>query len=400
MRILFLSPRQCWPAVSGAKLREYFLARALGGGGAVVTHISFTPAGAEPLSAASLPFCDRIISVPQPRAYTARKIARGIFGCYPLPVLNYTSREMFAALSGVMRDGKFDLVHLESIHMIGYADLLRRAGPIVYNWHNIESEAMRRYAAQARSPFRSRYAAHTAGRLEALEHRILAEASGHLVCSERERQQLLSIAGEARIAVVENGVDTTHFAEAAAGAHPRRRVVFVGQMSYHANIDAILAFARQVWPRLSRRFPAWTLTIVGSNPSPAVSALAQLPNVEVTGTVPDVRPYYSDAVAAVVPLRVGGGTRLKILEAMAAGVPVVSTPLGAEGLAVSPGDNILIADADGDWDAQLEALSRDPVLWRRLSAAGRALARDRYDWRILGNALCETYRQWLMAARR
>jgi polysaccharide biosynthesis protein PslH len=394
MRILFLSPRQCWPPVSGAKLREYFLARALGRQGKL-THVSFTPAGADPLTAEALPFCERVVAVPHPGAYTPLKIARGIFGRYPLPVLNYTSAAMSAALSGIAGGAKFDLVHLDSIHMIGYADLLRRAtaAPIAYNWHNIESEAMQRYAEQSRSPLRARYASHTAGRLASLEKAILAGAFGHLVCSERERGRLLRLAPAARIAVVENGVDTAYFDSAPTGE--RLRVVFVGQMSYHANIDAVTSFARAVWPLVRSRFPRWTLSIVGSNPAPAVTALGGLPNVEVTGTVPDVRPYYRDAVAAIVPLRVGGGTRLKILEAMAAGVPVVSSALGAEGLAVSPGENILIAADDREWIGHLEALASGAPLWDRLSAAGRALARGRYDWEILGAALVDTYRQWL-----
>jgi polysaccharide biosynthesis protein PslH len=400
MRILFLSPRQCWPPVSGAKLREYFLARALGRH-AAVTHVSFTPPGAEPMGAAALPFCERVVCLPQPRPYSPGKIARGMFGRYPLPVLNYTSDAMTATLSGCVRGASFDLIHLDSIHMIGYADLLRRAtgAPLVYDWHNIESEAMRRYAAQTASALRRWYAGHTAGRLESLERSILDDAFGHLVCSNRERDQLLRIAPRARIAVIENGVDCAHFAETGAPPEIRRRLVFVGQMSYHANIEAAVAFARTVWPRVRSRFAEWTLTIVGSNPAPAVTALAALPGVEVTGTVPDVRPYYHDAVAAIVPLRVGGGTRLKILEAMAAGVPVVSSALGAEGLAVFPGENILIAGSDQEWLAHLEALSDDSSLWTRLSAAGAALARERYDWEILGAALGETYREWLAPER-
>ena len=150
-----------------------------------------------------------------------------------------------------------------------------------------------------------------------------------------------------------------------------------------------------MWPRLRERFPHWRLTLVGYNPAPAVLALGDQGNIEVTGTVDDVRPYYREAVAAVVPLRTGGGTRLKILEAMAAGVPVVSTPLGAEGLALSPGTEVLIAGRDEDWLEHLTSLAANPELWRSLAAAGRALAETRYDWRISGETLYETYCRWL-----
>jgi glycosyltransferase involved in cell wall biosynthesis len=119
--------------------------------------------------------------------------------------------------------------------------------------------------------------------------------------------------------------------------------------------------------------------------------------VEVTGTVPSVAPYYEDALAAIVPLRTGGGTRLKILEAMAAGVPVISTTLGAEGLAVTPGKDILIADSPESWMGALDSLLNEQQ-WKGISAAGRSLVESRYDWQVLGKSLFETYRGWLQTA--
>ena len=126
--------------------------------------------------------------------------------------------------------------------------------------------------------------------------------------------------------------------------------------------------------------------------------LGREPNVEVTGTVPDVVPYYRDAVAAIVPLRTGGGTRLKILEAMAAGVPVVSSRQGAEGLAVSPGHDIEVVDDDSGWLPALTAIATEPGLWNARSQAGLALVRAQYDWRLLGERLYEEYRSWLASA--
>ncbi len=360
-----------------------------------LTYVCFAERGAAPLSTAELPFCRRVISVPPGRPYSPAKIARGVFGSYPLPVVNYTSAAMFAALENAVRGARFDLVHLDGIHVFAYDPFLRKAtgAPIVYDWHNIESEKMRRYAAQVKAPA-SWYAALTARRLQRAERRTLQEAHGHLVCSSRERDELARCAPRARIAVIENGVDTAWFADAPEASGPRRRIVFVGQMSYHANADAAVEFVRKAWPAIAARHPDWTLSLVGSSPPPAVLAL-RAANVEVTGTVPDVRPYYRDALAAIVPLRVGGGTRLKILEAMAAGVPVISTPLGAEGLAVAPGGHILIAEDAGQWLAALEKLAGDEALRRQITTAGRALAAERYDWNIIGKELVATYRRWL-----
>ena len=181
---------------------------------------------------------------------------------------------------------------------------------VIYGWHNIESELMNRYSAGSASWPRRVYAGLTAGRLASTEASILQTAHGHIVCSERERAELLERAPEARIAVIENGVDTTAF-DPDRLPGDRRRIVFVGAMSYSANIDGAVWFARKVWPEVQRRLPGYHFTIVGADPATEVLALREVDGVEVTGTVPDVRPYYRDAFAAVVPLRVGGGTRLK-----------------------------------------------------------------------------------------
>jgi len=169
-------------------------------------------------------------------------------------------------------------------------------------------------------------------------------------------------------------------------------------MDYRANIDAVTHFAREVWPQLRERHPQLIFTIVGREPAPEVRRLAGLPGVEVTGTVEDVRPYYYDALLAVIPLRVGGGSRLKILEAMAAGVPVVSTRLGAEGIEVKDGKNIVLADTGDELQSAINNLVIDEERRRELAAGGRALVLAQYDWSRLGAILVDTYRR-LMSQR-
>lgn len=394
MQILLVSPRQCWPALTGAKLREYYLARGIGAH-ADLTHVSFRENG-PPMSSANLPFCRRILSVPRAAAYSPMKVVRGVLGRWPLPILNYSSDQMRETLTALLREQHFDLVHLEGIHMAGYSDLFHERGiPAAFNWHNIESELMYRYSRNNRSLLHKAYARTTAARLAEIERTMLREAWGHIVCSERECAQLQQIAPQARIAVVANGVEISSNAEHGKPLSERNRVVFVGSMNYHANVEAACLFTREVWPMVRDRFPGWHLTLVGSNPAQAVQELAAEKNVEVTGTVPDVRPYYDEAIAAIVPLRTGGGTRLKILEAMAAGVPVISTALGAEGLAGSSGNNILIADKNEEWLPHLVQLSTDLIARERIVSAARELVASNYDWNALGDSLFETYRRWL-----
>lgn len=379
-------------------MREYHFLRALGRS-AEVSYLYFADPGSKPLTVEDLPFCREVVSVPKPAPYGVGKTVMGLFGRRPLPVLNYTTPPMSGAFDRMLDAREFDIVHLDGVQMSRYVEG-KSSLKAIYNWHNIDSEVMRRYSASGSGRARRWYAGRTAAKLEAMEKDLLRSAFGHVVCSERERAQLLSIAPQARIAVVENGVDTHYFAGAGESPSANRRIVFVGAMDYVANIEAAVFFANRIWPHVRNRLSGAELVIVGSNPDPGVLALAELPGVTVTGMVPDVRPYYRDAFAAVVPLRTGGGTRLKILEAMAAGVPVVSTPLGAEGLEVIDGENLLLvesADTEG-WIDRLVSLAGSPAQRAPLIASGLRLVQSRYDWEILGSKLVATYEGWLKSA--
>ncbi len=402
MKILFLSPRQPLPARNGAKLREYHFLRALGRS-AELTYLYFADPETQPLTVKELPFCSDVVGIPKPPAFGPVKTVMGILGRWPLPILNHSSPQMSAAVATAMARCQFDIVHLDSIHMIRYALAAReRMGSVraIYNWHNIESEAMSRRSATTPSRARRWYVEYTAGKLAGLERDILHSAFGHIVCSDRERDQLRPIAPAARIAVIENGVDTSYFAQCGEARATSRRIVFVGAMDYFPNSDAAIFFANRIWPHVRNRLDGAELTIAGKSPSAAVLGLGKLPGVTVTGTVPDIRPYYQGALAAVVPLRSGGGTRLKILEAMAAGVPVISTPLGAEGLEVADGENVLLVDSsDGEgWADRLVSLADSPARRAQLTAAGLRLVQSRYDWEMLGSRLLATYESWLGGA--
>ena len=160
----------------------------------------------------------------------------------------------------------------------------------------------------------------------------------------------------------------------------------MGRMDYHANIDAAVYFVKTTWPLIHARRPELRLVIVGAQPPEQVRALAS-DSVVVTGTVEDVRPYYHSALISVVPLRVGGGTRLKVLEAMAAGTPVVSTTLGAEGLAVTHGKDILIADTPEAMAEAVVTMQPDSSQRQELVGNARRLVQTLYDWNVVGEIL-------------
>jgi glycosyltransferase involved in cell wall biosynthesis len=392
MRVLFFSPRPCYPADTGAKLREYHLLRQLSRS-MQVDLLAFETTGAF-----TLPFCGRVKTVPRPPRYTPGKLLKGVFSQLPVSVWNYYSAEMAAALKELLTTARYDAIILESIHMAGYRGELKQWGAgalLVYDWHNIESELMERYAGQTNSTGRKVYARYTARLLRRLEGEILAGEDGHIVCSGREETWVKATAPRARVGVVRNGVDTTVYAGDARLAPGRNRILFVGSMDYHPNVEAVRYFASRVWPGLRAARPELIFTVVGSNPGPQVRELAQQEGIEVTGTVPRVEPYYEEAAAVVVPLFEGGGTRLKIVEAMAAGVPVLSTRLGAEGIAVTDGKDVLFCDADEDWMERIVQLLNQPERWIALGMAGRKLAEEQYDWQSIGTQFAKLLGGWI-----
>jgi glycosyltransferase involved in cell wall biosynthesis len=332
-------------------------------------------------------------------AYTFPKLVRGVLGKTPLPVLNYTTESMKRALARVLSENYFDIIQIESIHLMAYLAIIRAApkkSTVVCDWHNLESELMRRYSEREPSRLRRAYADRTARLMGEFEQCALSEFDAHIVVSQRDEQRLRDLNPGARIFLIENGVDTAFYSDLGTRDESEaRRIVFVGSMDYHANIDGVVDFAREVWPRLRERRPELVFTIVGKDPAPEVRELAKIAGIEVTGTVDDVRPFYREAIAAVVPLKVGGGSRLKILEAMAAGVPVVSTTRGAEGLGVRHEENILIADTNEELADAIISLVESKTQRRDLVEAGRELVSRRYDWSSLGASLFRAYEELL-----
>jgi glycosyltransferase involved in cell wall biosynthesis len=196
--------------------------------------------------------------------------------------------------------------------------------------------------------------------------------------------------------LIANGVDLERVAGVAADAARPGTLLFTGTLGYPPNAEAALWFAEQVLPRLDGDV---RLRIIGREPPPAVARLGERPNVAVTGWVEDLRPELAAAAVVVAPLRSGGGTKLKVIEALAAGRPVVTTTVGAEGIDVRDGEHLLIADTPDAFAAAVRRLLEDPELAARLAAAGRERARARYDWDRLAGTLDASLREWLCTSR-
>jgi glycosyltransferase involved in cell wall biosynthesis len=403
MRILFLSPYPPYPPRSGGALRIYNLMRGLAARHEVWC-LTFAPDDAAVEALTPLRELCRVVTVrgPLPRSL-ARRALTTLASPQPDMALRNASEAYGAALDQLLRANAFDVVHAASIEMAPHGLRARRAGAAAWlDEFNAEYVLQRRTAlADLQNPKATilnpksllgiAYSLVQWQKLAAYERRALRRFSGVLAVSEEDRRALLRLDPALNIAIVPNGVDTDYFAPQAAVGGQRAAVVFTGTLDFRPNVDALRWFVAQALPLIRRRRPDAHLLAVGRSPSAAVRALAG-PAVTIHADVPDVRPFVAGAAAYVVPMRMGGGVRLKLLEALAMEAPVVSTALGAEGVeGLQAGAHLLLADdAEGFADAVLRLLEA-PALGRALGAAGRQLVAQRYDWRAIVPALERAY---------
>jgi glycosyltransferase involved in cell wall biosynthesis len=255
--------------------------------------------------------------------------------------------------------------------------------------HNVESEIWRRHA-ETKTGMLSRmlYDAQYR-RMLRYEGRTLARFDGVLAVSDQDGDTFSRLYPGAithSVHVVPTGVDTDYFTPSPSAAQSRE-MVFTGSMDWLPNEDAMVFFCRDVLPIIRAEEPGVRLTVVGRAPTPTVRSLADGASIEVTGAVADVRPYMKDAAVYIVPLRIGGGTRLKIFEAMAMGKAVVSTTVGAEGLPVTNGEQVMLADDPHTFARAVVGLMRDIDRRRQIESAARALVVERYDWSAVAGEL-------------
>lgn len=304
----------------------------------------------------------------------AAQVAAGLFSPLPVVVFRYRSAAMRRRIEEL---GPFDAKVCDFPHTaVNIAD----PGDWVLFQHNVETVVWRRQAGAAADPARRWYLGLQARRMESFERRVCHAVQHVVAVSQADRETMREMFGIEDASVVATGVDLDYFAPPAAPA-PAADLAFVGSMDYMPNMDGVRYLAGEILPLIRARRPDCRVDIVGKDPDPTVrAAVAGDPLTRVTGTVPDVRPYLWGAAVSIVPLRVGGGTRLKIYESMAARVPVVSTTVGAEGLEVNPGADIRIADSPQDFAGACLALLDDAEARRRQAEAAWQLVSSRFSW--------------------
>ncbi len=386
MKLLWLNANLLLPLDKGGKLRTWHLMRHLAPRHEI-TYLSFSdPSETHSDRDGMREVCAHLETVPRvdPAKGTWRfyaDAARHVVDPVPYAVAKYRSAAYRARLDRILKATTFDAIVCDFlVPIVNLPDAL--PAPSILFTHNVEAEIWRRHAETASNPIARRLLSQQWSRMLRFERSALRRFDLVLAVSDGDRQtfdRLYPGALRAPVHVVQTGVDTVYFKPAGTSPDPAA-LVFTGSMDWLPNEDAMLFFCREILPRIRQAEPEVTLTIVGRTPTPAVKRLADDHGVRVTGRVDDVRPYVANASVYVVPLRIGGGTRLKIFEAMSMGKAVVSTAIGAEGLPVTDGQDIAIADEPPAFADAVVRLLRADRERKALEDAARRLMVARFDW--------------------
>lgn len=315
----------------------------------------------------------------------------------PLQVAYCYSPSLVRALVKMVEDDSYDIVHVEMIRAAYVIRHIRNIVPTVYDSVDSRTAYLRQLARTRKNPFAKLLAIEELLKMKRYEARVCREANKVVVISEEDRQAVQALDDALDATVVNNGVAIRKTLPAIR--RQENKVIFLGRMGYYANIDAVLNFYRTTWPLILAECPNAHFYIVGMNPPKKISDLGKNPSVTVTGYVEDVQPYIDTAKVAICPIRLGVGVQNKILEAMESGLPVVATPLGCEGIRVTPGRDILMGANPQEFADAVIALLRDNDLNRRIGANGRKYVETNHRWTTQCELLEDLYYKEIGVAR-
>ena len=394
MRILWVKAGKLLPVDTGGKIRSFNILKKLARSNAV-TVLSYYGGVKDPNYEAALkkdlPGAHCIhTAAPDGGIAQAFDYLRRLPNPAPYAVTKFTDPKVVKTLREWLPDKRFDVAVCDFLSAsLNFPDDLPL--PCVLFQHNVESSLWARMAKTETNPVRRVSYQIEARKMERYERETLRRFHHVIAVSEIDRQQMLAMDPRCSITVVPTGVDTENYQVFPSASGDPLRIVFTGSMDWEPNIDAMEYFCHEIWPNIVRQFPKAKFQIVGRNPHARVKQLASA-TVEVTGTVPSVADYLREAAVVIVPLRIGGGTRLKIFEAMAMGKALVSTTIGAEGLDVTSGENCILADQPSSFGDSIITLLGDAPLRRKYEKAAAALA-ARYDWSNIARQFEEALQQ-------
>jgi len=396
MNVLVIRGRPPYPLDYGASIRTYNLLKQLSEKHEI-TLLTYSDSDTDIENAVFLKeFCKDVIMVP--RNYKKSKInimlrvGKNCFEKYPYSVAIAQTNLMVREIQKLLNVESFDLVHADTLHISSNLINLQTP-PRILTQHNIENVILKRvFEVQtnvvSRVFWRSQW-----NRLYKFEQKASRLFNRIITVSDNDKLNQEKLSPGIPVDVVPNGVDIDYFERDNKLDIVPEGLVFTGALDWHPNDDGLIYFLSEIFPIILAEKPNLRFTIVGKQPSAGLKSLcAKFKNVILTGRVPDVRPFIHESEIYVVPLRVGGGTRLKIMEALAAEIPIVSTSVGCEGIDVENNKDILVADKPEDFAAQVLRLINNPDQKNKLTIEGKKTVTSKYDWGIIAKRMDDSWR--------
>lgn len=313
-----------------------------------------------------------------------------LFSRDPYTINWLKSSDFSKALSDRIASENYDLVHIDTVSLDIFRSILGNI-PCVLDHHNIESHMLFRRSRQEKSYFKKAYFFQEARRLRWYEKRVYQKYVGHITCSDVDSKRLDRIANIKNVKTIPNGVDTSYFLPKGISQN-KNTIIFVGTMSWYPNIEAALFICNEIMPRLRYLYPKINLQIIGANPPEQLKKIArEYEDIDVLGFVDEVRDYIERAAVYVCPIMDGGGTKLKILDALAMEKPIVAHKIASEGINVTDGMNILLADHADEYAELIVRLLKSGEERSRLGKSARKLVLEQYDYSAIGESLNDFY---------
>lgn len=317
-------------------------------------------------------------------------VVYNLFGRKPYSSRRYFSSQMFCRIKEIIQAEKIDVVHFDTIGLAPYKKAVHGI-PAALNHHNIESHMMRRRSQNERNLFKKFYFYLESLKLSNYEKKMCPKFNLNITVSDLDKDRLSSMVPNIPIDVIANGVDLDYFKPQRSDS-TEKSIIFVGGMKWYPNRDAMLYFFHQIWPLLRKRMPDIHFNLLGKNPPVEIINMSKSDsNIHIFGFVQDMRPIAERSTLFVCPMRDGGGTRLKILDALAMGKAIVSTSMAIEGISLTDGKDVILADSPSDFVDKIVALMADQNLREEIEKKARRFAERYYDWDRIGAKLSGIY---------
>lgn len=394
MKILQISTRIPYPPTSGGDIVTYNTLKHLALRGHDITLVSFV---SEVKGALELEKYCRWAPVQKDTRTSITRLLLNLFSKTPYTISKYHANQAKEQVHKLLREDDIDIVHIEHLHVAYYGILIKKEFglPIVLREHNVETIIMERFYENQKNPLIKAYAYLQYKKLWDYEAKICGMFDKCFMITEDDEKWIKEMNPRVKTSVIPSGVDTSYFNSLEAEEEPYS-IIYVASMDWLPNVESILWFYKDIFPLIKKEVPEAKLYIVGRKPPVNIKILANK-DIIVTGFVEDVREYIARSAVFIVPLKIGGGMRIKILNALAMGKAIVSTSIGCEGIDVTDGKDIYIADTEAQFARRVLELMGNKNKRRRLGEEGLRLVKEKYQWKRIAEQIEEEYKKILEA---